>query len=188
LLDQLRESDQVGIFGFSSVLTPLQDFTTDRVAARRAVLRTRAGGNTAFFDAIVQVAKEIEKHPGKKAIVLLTDGDDNASGLTADAAVKRVLETGVPVFAIAEGEARRSARLRSGLRQIAERTGGFSYEANSANDIERVFRDIQGELKHLYLLTYRPPDGDRTKWRTIRVEIEGLTGYKVRGKQGYFPE
>jgi hypothetical protein len=51
-----------------------------------------------------------------------------------------------------------------------------------------VFRDIQGELKHLYLLTYKPPDADQSRWRTIKVEIGGLNGYKVRGKQGYFPE
>jgi Ca-activated chloride channel family protein len=188
LLGKMREGDSVGIFGFNSTLVTLQDFTGDRAAARRAVLRTRAAGATALFDSIAEVARNIASHKGKKAIVLFTDGDDNASGLTADAAIKRVLETGVPVYAVAEGEARKSSQLRRQLRQIAERTGGFSYEAKSAGDIEKVFRDIQGELKHLYLLTYRPPDADQSKWRTIRVEIGGLTGYKVRGKQGYFPE
>jgi Ca-activated chloride channel homolog len=188
LLSQMREGDSVGIFGFSSTLVTLQDFTGDRAAARRAVLRTRADGSTALFDAIAEVARDIGSRKGKKAIVLFTDGDDNASGLTANAAIKRVLETGVPVYAVAEGEARNSTQLRKQLRQIAEQTGGFSYEAKSAGDIEKVFRDIQGELKHLYLLTYRPPDADQSKWRTIKVEIGGLSGYKVRGKQGYFPE
>jgi Ca-activated chloride channel homolog len=188
LLEQMRESDSVGIFGFSSSLVTLQDFTTDHALARRAVLRTRAAGETALFDSIAGVARTIGPHKGKKAIVLFTDGDDNASGLTADAAIKRVLDIGVPIYAVAEGEARKSAQLRKQLRQLAERTGGLSYEANSPADIEKVFRDIQGELQHLYLLTYRPPEGDRTKWRTIRVEISGLTGYKARGKQGYFPE
>jgi len=188
LLSQMREGDSVGIFGFNSALVTLQDFTSDRAAARRAVLRTRAAGATALFDAIAEVARNIGSRKGKKAIVLFTDGDDNASGLTAGAAIKRVLETGVPVYAVAEGEARQSAQLRKQLKQIAEQTGGFSYEAKSAGDIEKVFRDIQGELKHLYLLTYKPPDADQSKWRTIRVEIGGLSGYKVRGKQGYFPE
>jgi Ca-activated chloride channel family protein len=188
LLDQMREGDSAGIFAFSSSFEMLQDFTTDRAAARRAVLRTRAGGTTALFDALAEVARTIASRGGKKAIVVLTDGDDNASGLTADAATKRVLETGVPVYTVAEGEARQSGQLRKRLRTIAERTGGFSYEPTSNADIEKVFRDIQGELKHLYLLTYHPPAADATQWRTIRVEIAGATGYKIRGKQGYFPE
>jgi Ca-activated chloride channel homolog len=188
LLEAMREGDSVGIFGFSASLVTLQDFTTDRALARRAVLRTRAGGETALFDAIAGVARDISPRKGKKAIVLFTDGDDNASGLTADAAIKRVLDTGVPIYAVAEGEARKSFQLRKQLRQLADRTGGLSYEANSPGDIEKVFRDIQGELKHLYLLTYRPPEGDRTKWRSIRVEVSGIGGYKARGKQGYFPE
>jgi Ca-activated chloride channel family protein len=188
LLDQLREGDSAAIFGFSSNIEMLQDFTTDRAAAKRAVLRTRAGGVTALFDAIADVSRAIAPHAGKKAIVLLTDGDDNASGLTAAAAVKRVLETGVPIFTVAEGEARRSPQLRKRLRQLAEQTGGLSYEPNNASDIEKVFRDIEGELKHLYMLTYRPPPGDPTRWRAIQVQIAGAETYKVRGKQGYFPE
>ncbi len=109
LLAQMREGDSVGIFGFNSTLVTLQDFTGDHAAARRAVLRTRAAGATALFDAIAEVARDIGTRKGKKAIVLFTDGDDNASGLTADAAIKRVLETGVPVYAVAEGEARQNA-------------------------------------------------------------------------------
>jgi Ca-activated chloride channel family protein len=188
LLAQMPEGDSVGIFGFSTSLVTLQDFTTDRAAAKRAVLRTRAAGQTALFDAIADVARNIGARTGKKAIVLFTDGDDNASGLTADAAIKRVVSTGLPVYAVVEGEARRSSQLRKQMRLLAERTGGSSYEAKSPADIEKIFRNIQGELNHLYLLTYRPPEGDKTKWRTIRVEIGGLTGYKVSGKQGYFPE
>ncbi len=188
LLEQMREGDSVGIFGFSASLSTLQDFTKDRALARRAVLRTRAAGETALFDAIANVAQNMGSRKGKKAIVLFTDGDDNASGLTPEAAIKRVLDTGVPVYAVAEGEARRSSQLRRQLRQLADRTGGSSYEANSPGDIEKVFRDIQSELKHLYLMTYRPPEGDRTKWRAIRVEVGESTGYRARGKQGYFPE
>jgi Ca-activated chloride channel family protein len=188
-LDEMREGDAAGIFAFSSTLVTLQDFTTDRDAARRAVLRTRASGATALFDALATVARNVSARRGKKAIVLFTDGDDNASGLTAEAATKRILEAGVPVYSVVEGEARRSEVLRKRLRQIAESTGGFSSEADSEADIEKVFRNIEADLKHLYLLTYAPPAGvDQTKWRSIRVEVDGLTGYKVRGKQGYFPE
>jgi VWFA-related protein len=188
LLDQMRDGDTVGIFGFSTSLTQLQDFTADKAAAKRAVLRTRAGGATALFDSIAEIAKTMAARGGKKAIVLFTDGDDNASGLTAEAASRSVLQTGVPIYAIAEGEARHSANLVKQLRTLSDRTGGICYEAKTLHDVQAIFHDIQGELQHLYLLSYKPPAADPTKWRSIQVQISGVSGYKVRGKQGYFPE
>ena len=82
----MRDDDAVAIYGFTTTLYTQQAFTTDKVAARRATLRLRAGGGTALFDAIAEVASEIAPRKGKKAIVLLTDGDDNASSLKAGAA------------------------------------------------------------------------------------------------------
>jgi Ca-activated chloride channel family protein len=188
LLDQMRDGDTVGVFGFSTSLTALQDFTTDKAAAKRAVLRARAGGETALFDSVAEIAKTMAARSGKKAVVLFTDGDDNASGLTAEAASRSVLKTGIPVYAVAEGEARHSAKLIKQLRSLADLTGGSCHEVHSLREVQSIFLKIQGELQHLYLLSYTPPAGDPTKWRTIKVLISGNSGYEVRGKQGYFPE
>jgi Ca-activated chloride channel family protein len=188
LLDEMRPGDSAAVFAFSTKLERLQDFTVDKDAARRAVLRTRAGGATALFDAIAQVADEIAQRPGKKAIVLFTDGADNSSRLLAESASRRALIAGVPIYAIAEGDAVHETKLVQQLQLLADKTGGSCHKARTPKEVAKVFSDIQAELKHLYLLTYKPPqESDETKWRTIQVLISGAKDYSIRGKQGYFP-
>jgi len=79
-------------------LTVRQEFTTDKDAAKRAILRTRAQGRTALFDALSQVAQDISKRPGKKTLIVFTDGDDNSSALNANAAVGRAKKVGHSVI------------------------------------------------------------------------------------------
>jgi VWFA-related protein len=188
LLDQMRPGDSVAIYGFNTTVVRLQGFTTDMEAAKRAVLRTRAGGATALFDSIAQVADDISEKSGKKAIVLFTDGADNSSRLIATSAVQRVLKAGMPLYAIAEGDAINETKLLGQLRSLAENTGGICYRAHSTKQMAKVFEDIQAALKHLYRFTYKPPaEATEIKWRTIQVTVNGMKDYKVRGKQGYFP-
>jgi VWFA-related protein len=187
-IDQLDDNDAVGIYTFDQNLVVRQEFTTDKDAAKRAVLRTRAEGETALFDALAEVSQELAGRRGKKAIVVFTDGDDNASALSANAAINRAKKLGIPLYAIAEGEATHSANLKKVLEDLSQRTGGTSYQAKKPEDIENVFQDIAGDLRHLYMLSYQPsaasPDG---KWRKIDLEVKGLKDYRMRAKQGYFP-
>jgi len=81
LIDELGPQDSVAIYTFDERLTVRQEFTTDKDAAKRAILRTRAQGRTALFDALSQVAQDISKRPGKKTLIVFTDGDDNSSAL-----------------------------------------------------------------------------------------------------------
>ncbi|HEV2731500.1 MAG TPA: VWA domain-containing protein [Terriglobales bacterium] len=189
LIDDLGLQDAVAIYTFDEQLTVRQDFTTDKDAAKRAVLRTRAGGNTALFDALSEAAQELAKRRGKKALVIFTDGDDNSSLLTGSGAVGRAKKLGIPLYAIAEGEATHAPKLEKLLRELSERTGGSSYRVKNAGDIERVFQAIATDLQHLYVMSYKPPatavDG---KWRKIDLLVTGVQNYRLRAKQGYFPE
>ena len=188
MIDALRDEDSIAVYSFTTALNRLQDFTADKAAAKQAVLRTRAGGATALFDAISQLAHEIESQSGKKAIVVFTDGDDNASLLNARAAVQRAKKSGVPVYAIAEGEALSKKELLNELKDIAETTGAQSYEARKSSDIARIFQEITADLQHTYMLAYHPPPASGQRWRTIELIVTGLKGAKIRAKQGYVPE
>jgi Ca-activated chloride channel homolog len=189
LIDVLENEDAVAIYTFDQRLVVRQDFTTDKAAAKRAVLRTRAEGQTALFDALSEVAQEISKRPGKKALVVFSDGDDNASALNANAAVTRAKKAGIPLYAIAEGEATRSKELRKLLEDLSKRTGGTSYEVKKPADIDQVFQKIALDLQHLYMLAYRPQAGaEAGKWRKIEVSLRGQKDYRIRSKEGYFPE
>ena len=189
LMDELAPQDSVAIFTFDDHLTVRQDFTTDRDAAKRAVLRTRAEGNTALFDAISDAAEELAKRPGKKALIVFTDGDDNSSLLTASGAIGQAKKVGIPLYAIAEGEATRSSGLSKVLNELSENTGGISYRVRKPDDIEEIFQSVANNLRHLYLMTYKPSvEGTDGKWRKIEILVSGVENYHLRAKQGYFPQ
>ena len=188
MIDVLAPEDEVGVYTFSLGLKRLQDFTTDKAAAKQAVLRGRASGQTALFDAISELAREIEPRTGKKAIVVFSDGDDNASMLNARSAVQRAKKAGIPVYAIAEGDALKSRELLAEIKEIAETTGAKFHEAHRTSEINGIFQDISGDLGHTYLLAYKPPPSADQKWRTIELAVLGMKGAKVRAKEGYLPE
>jgi len=188
LIDELAPEDSVAIFTFDDHLTVRQDFTTDKDAAKRAVLRTRAAGNTALFDAISDAAEELAKRAGKKALIVFTDGDDNSSLLTASGAIGQAKKVGIPLYAIAEGEATQSSPLSKVLNELSENTGGVSYRVKRPDDIEEVFRTVADNLRHLYLMSYKPSTEETGwKWRKIEILVSGVENYHLRAKQGYFP-
>lgn len=189
LIDELGAEDSVAIYTFDQRLVVRQDFTTDKDAAKRAALRTRAEGATALFDALSEAAQELSQRSGKKALILFTDGDDNSSALNASAAVARAKKAGVPLYTIAEGEATRSTNLRKLLDELSERTGGAAYEVKKPGEIEQVFHEISEDVRHLYMISYRPPQGANDgKWRKIDVLVRGPKDYRIRAKEGYFAE
>jgi VWFA-related protein len=188
LIDELADQDSVAIFTFDQRLIVRQDFTTDKDAAKRAVLRTRAGGETALFDALSESAEEVSKRSGKKALIVFTDGDDNSSVLNANSAVTRAKKLGIPLYSVAEGEAMRSPKLKKLLEDLSENTGGMSYHINKLDDIGNVFREIADVLQHLYMISYKPTSNPTdAKWRKISLEVKGSQDYKIRAKEGYFP-
>jgi VWFA-related protein len=187
-LDQLRASDSVAIYSFSTRLNMVQDFTTDKNAAKKAVLRTRARGTTALFDALSQLARDLGRRSGKKVIVVFTDGQDNASALNPAAAMERARKIGVPLYTVAQGEALNSPPLVRLLKDVAQSTGGLAYAVRQPRDIEEVFQDISNDLRHTYMLTYKAPPATGPKWRIIQVALSGVKDYKIRAREGYFPE
>jgi Ca-activated chloride channel family protein len=188
LIDAMSDGDSVGIFGFANGLNRLQEFTTDKASAKQAVLRTRAAGTTALFDAVSEVAREISPRSGKKALVVFTDGQDNASLLNAQRAVQRAKKAGVPVYTIAEGDALKTKDLLKELKDISEGTGATAYEAHSSKNIVDIFQEISGDLNHTYMLAYKPPPDTTHRWRTIQLAVVGVKDAKIRAKEGYEPE
>lgn len=188
LIDEMRDNDWVATYGFDASVTTLQEFTQDKHAVKQSVLRTRAGGTTALFDALAQVAAEISTRSGKKALIVFTDGNDNASMLNLQAAVTRAKKVGIPIYSVAQGEALSSGALLRQLRSISDFTNGLAYEVKKAHEVEAVFEDISNDLQHTYMLAYKAPSTAEKKWRSIRVSVNGMKEYKVRAREGYLPE
>ncbi len=138
-------------------------------------------------DSISQVSLDLERHTGKKVIVVLTDGGDNASVLNRQSASQRARKAGVPVFAIAQGDALRDSAATALLQDLAEATGGHMYKANHSKDIDLIFQAIARDLQSGYLLAFKAPVEDNaTAWHELQVLITGAEkGLRVRARTGY---
>jgi len=188
LVDDLRPTDFVAVYSFADTVTELQPFTSDKQAAKRAILKTHARGATALYDALVRVNRDLSGRAGKKVIVVFTDGGDNDSMLTADTAIERAKARGIPIYTIAEGEAIGHPQLISELSNMAQSTGATPFRIRQLSDIGEVFEKVSQDLMHGYLIAFQPTPGDNQVWRKIEVVLSGPKGLHVRARQGYYVE
>jgi Ca-activated chloride channel family protein len=188
LIGELRTEDSVAVYSFNKSVSELQAFTTDKEAAMRAVLGTQPFGETALYDALARVSRDLSGRTGKKVIVLFTDGDDNSSTLTTNIAIQRAKAVGVPVFTIAQGEALGHPEYLKQLAEVSKATGGVSFVIREPNEIAGVFEKVSEDLMHGYMLTFQAPSVQDRAWRTIEVVLPGLKGHKVRAREGYYPQ
>jgi Ca-activated chloride channel family protein len=187
LIGNLRPADAVAVYSFNESLTELQPFTTDKNAAKRAVLRTHANGSTALYDALTRVNRDLSGRPGKKAIVVFTDGDDNVSTLTAETAIQRAKSSGVPIYTVAQGEALTQPAFLKLLAGISKATGGVSFAIRDSREIRAVFERVSQDLTHGYLLAFQPPPANDHAWHSIEVVVRSKN-VKVRAREGYYPQ
>ena len=186
-IERLRPSDSVAVYALKDGITELQPFTTDKAAAARAVLQTEPGGLTALYDGMVRTVRDIAGRAGKKAVIVFTDGDDNISMLTGDAAILRAKTTGVPIYTIAKGADLRDST-RQQLASISKATGGMSFAIDGPSEIPGVFEKVYQDVMHGYLLAFQPLDAEGHTWHTIDVVLKSRKGIKVRARDGYYPE
>jgi len=186
-LDTLRPVDHATLLAFNdSVFTVARRDATPQ-ARVRAVDRLRAWGSTAFYDAVLQGLDLVERHRGRRALVLFTDGEDMVSHATAEDVERRIEVSATPVYVIAQGKGMRDAALKRVLDRVAGVSGGRAFYTDRIEQLEGVFAEIGEDLASQYLLAYTPGTLVRDgSWRTIRVEVPGKgKQYEVRARQGY---
>ncbi len=188
LIGDLRPIDSVAVYSFNDSVTELQDFTTDKSAAKRAVMKTHAAGPTALYDALVRVNLDLAGRPGKKVIVVFTDGSDNCSVLTTEAAILRAKSAGIPIYTIAQGSALQHPDLLRQLATVSKTTGGVAFAIHNPSEIRAVFESVSEDLMHGYLVTFQPPPAEGHTWHPIEVTLQNMKGRKVRAREGYYPE
>ena len=188
LIGELRASDSVAVYSFSNTVHELQPFSTDHDAAKRAVLSTQADGETALYDALTRVGRDLSTRGGKKVIVVFTDGNDNSSTLTAAASIERTKAAGIPVYTIAQGDALDHPELLKQLAGISKATGAVSFAIHSPSEIAAVFEKVSADLTHGYLLVFQPAPVEDHAWRVIEVGLQRSKSYRIRARDGYYPE
>ena len=201
----LKPGDETLVVAFSDSIDALGGFGLSARAIEQAVKQVEAATGTRLYDAVREGAREIAT-PGRKdkrALVILSDGEDTTSRLRLDDAVEAVRLAEVPVYAIAieyEDRARRWAwgRQESQWRQLGaalgldplhrltDGTGGWTYPIQAAKRCKEVCLRIADELRNQYLLGYYPTNQERDgRWRTIEVRT-GRAGVTLTTRTGYY--
>lgn len=186
-----RGSDKAFVLGFDTTADLAQDFTDDTSALAKAVRSFRPGGGTALFDAVYFACRDkLMKPPGngpvRKAIILLTDGEDNQSRVSREEAIEMAQRAEVIVYVISTNISGMTSHGDEVLKRMAEATGGRAFFPFKFDDIASHFSDIEDELRSQYALFYQPADFVANgQYRTIAV-IADNKKYHVRAKRGYF--
>lgn len=184
-LASLRPIDRLTLLAFNDSVFTVARREAPPEARLRSVDRLRAWGSTAFYDAALKGLDLLERHRGRRALVLFTDGEDMTSHATAGDVQRRIEASATPVYVIAQGRGMRDATLKRGLDRIAGVSGGRSFYTDEIDELDGVFSEIAEDLASQYLLAYAPARrAEDGSWRSIRVEVAGRS-YTVRARQGY---
>ena len=186
-----RKYDQAFVIGFDVTPEVTQDFTDDTEALAQGVRQLRPGGGTALYDALYfacrdKLLKADHRGPVRRAIILLSDGDDNQSHVTREEAIEMAERAEVTVYTISTNLSGTSHHGDKVLERIADATGGRSYVPFQITEVSNAFAAIQEELRSQYAISYKPadfrPDG---RYRTIDI-LAQAKGLHVRSRRGYY--
>jgi Ca-activated chloride channel homolog len=183
--------DKAFVVGFNTQSQMSQDFTDNVVLLSAGVHKLQDGGGTALYDAIYSACKEKflkdrPDHPARKAIVLVSDGEDNQSEYSRAQAIEMAQRAEVIIYAISTDDSGLILRGDKVLEQLAEATGGRAFFPFKMKDITHSFAAIEDELRSQYIVSYKPADFD-ADGRFRSIEISSLKkDTQVRARKGYF--
>jgi Ca-activated chloride channel homolog len=183
--------DKAFVVGFNGHSQMMQDFTDNAALLSAAVHRMQDGGGTALYDAIYRAChdhliKDHEDHPSRRAIVVVSDGEDNQSDFSEAQAIEMAQRAEVIIYAISTDDSGLILRGDKVLQRIADATGGRAFFPYKMKDIKNSFAAIEDELRSQYIISYHPADFEANgHYRPI--EITALKkDLQVRSRRGYY--
>jgi Ca-activated chloride channel family protein len=183
-LSALRPIDQVTLIGFNDNVFSLARPSADLAARLRAIDLLEPWGGTALYDVIVQAFDQLGRQPGRRVLVVFTDGEDLNSHIALSVAERRVEASDAVLYAIGQGRAPKIKELKTALERLSRKSGGRAY-FDDLEALDGVFASILEELSNQYLLGFISTDTSQDgSWRPLTVELPGKS-YRVRVRQGY---
>lgn len=188
----LRPQDRLAVVGFNQRTFWMTGYTNDWNLVAQAVDRVQPIGETHLYDSVIAMLYELQKTPGRHALVVLTDGADQGSEFKLDHLVHYARYAGVPVYPVVKNRLLSRmmkfgiGRLQSRrLAHIAEDTGATWFIIQSERELPAVYGRIAAELRQQYLVVFRSDATVADQWRPLK--IESRAGQKLRAPRGYFP-
>lgn len=187
-----RGYDQAMVVGFDVTPEVTQDFTDDSEKLAHGVRELRPGGGTAMYDALYfacrdKLLKKPQNGPTRRAIILLSDGDDNQSHVSMGEAVEMAQRAETIVYTISTNVSGTKGPGDKVLERIADATGGRAFFPFQIRDVSNAFAEIQDELRSQYAVSYKPADFKADgHFRTIEIVALDRKNFRVRARRGYF--
>ena len=189
----LRSQDRISIFQVSEEVLQLTRFTPDARVIERGIDRLEKGAGTSLYDAIYLCSDTLLDRQGRKVMVLITDGGDTTSQTSYQNALRRAEEAEAIIYSIivvpVAADAGRNTGGEHALIQISKDTGGKYYYAESIDQLDHAFREIDRELRTQYLIGYYPNRRvSDSSFRRIQVEVsrKDAPQFHVRHRAGYY--
>jgi VWFA-related protein len=190
--------DEAFLVDFSSEAYIDQDFTDSIPKLEKGLSYIKSSGGTALYDAVIASADYLSKNAkrGKQVLLIVTDGEDNASSATLEQTIRRVQDLDGPAIYcvgllfgedVGHSEARHS---REVLTELAEQTGGEAYFPKALGEVDEIAHEVAQDIRTQYTIEYRSTKpSSQGGYRTVHVEAreKGFRNLQVRTRTGYFP-
>jgi len=184
--------DQAFVVGFDVTPEITQDFTDNAELLAHGVHELRPGGGTALYDALYYACRErllkaSKATPERRAIILLSDGEDNQSHVTREEAIDMAQRAEAIVYTISTNVSGTKGPGDKVLERIADATGGRAFFPFQIRDVANAFAEIQDELRSQYAIAYKPADFKTDgHYRTIEIVTNDRKNYRVRSRRGWY--
>lgn len=188
----MREQDKAIVVSFDTATELVADLTNDTNTLEKAVRNLRPGGGTSLYDAIYFSCKQklMQDRPlykFRRAMVILSDGEDNESRYSRDQALEMAQRSDTVVYTISTNISHIETDGDKVMRYFAQQTGGVAFFPFQAKDLNQSFENIANELRHQYDLFYRPePLKTDGQYHPVEIKIRGRRDLVVRARKGYY--
>lgn len=185
----LDRADSVAVYTFSRNLQRAAPLTRDRNDAIFGLRKAVAGDDAALYNGLLLSLRDASKVPGRKVIIVFSNGPDNASMVAPDDVRAVAEDEGIPIYVISTNDVNKDPMSSQVFRRISTRTGGKAYFAKTWQKQVEAFESIREDLGNSYTITYYPQSNTNEGFRKINVEIVSDAGkkYRVRARPGYRP-
>jgi VWFA-related protein len=186
----ITPKDRASVITFNGQPTLAVRFTNDETVLAGGLAGLKADGNTALYDSVIYSLYYFGGIKGKRAIILLSDGKDEGSHYSYADALEYARRSGVAIYTVGINLSRQDADVRLKLSRLSDETGGRVFMIEKASELERIYDEIQSELRSQYLLAYQSnkgkEPGDTEKFRTVEVKV-ARPGLEAKTLRGYYP-
>lgn len=183
----MPDANKIAFYSYSRDLSRAAALTTDRFRVVTGVRSTVAGDDAALYNSLLLTVKDAAPLQGRKAIVVFSNGPDNASSVPPEDVAELAQSTGTIIYIVSTHQAESEPVSSAAFERMSKATGGKAYFARNWRQEKDAFASIKDDLAHLYTLSYYPQANPNRGWRSIKVRLVGknLEKLRIRTRDGY---